>query len=407
MTTPPLSFHIAAGLSGGLGRAGSLSTPHGVIETPAFVSVGTKATIKALTPEQLEEMGVSIILGNTYHLYLQPGDDVVALAGGIGKFMNWKGPTMTDSGGFQVFSLGDAFGTGASKFAFDMPQEDAITVYDRHFSLEQARLARIDEEGVTFTSHLDGSTHRLTPERSIEIQHNLGADIIFAFDECTSPAAPKKYQKEAMDRTHRWADRSLKAHRQNIEVGRRQALFGIVQGGRFQDLRAGSAQYLAEMPFDGYGIGGSFSKIDLDASLELVNSILPGDRPRHLLGIGEPEDLFNGIEKGIDTFDCVVPTRIARTGMLYTKNGKINILNKKYIRDISPITEGCECLVCKSYTKAYLAHLFRAREMLGATLASYHNLYFIVHLVKEIRQSILDGRFEDFKVIFLQKYEDN
>lgn len=397
MLRGPASFSIKAKIAGALGRAGVLSTPHGDIETPAFVVVGTKATVKALSPEQLKEIGVKVVLGNTYHLYLQPGDEVVSKAGGMPEFMNWQGPSMTDSGGFQVFSLGDAFGTSVSKFAHDLPQKDAITVYDKNFSLNQARLARIDEEGVTFTSHIDGSTHRFTAERAIEIQHNLAADIIFAFDECTAPTAPKEYQREALERTHRWALRSLTSHRQNMEAQKKQALFGIVQGGRFPDLRRESAEYFASLPFDGYGIGGSFSKTDLDATLELVNNILPPEKPRHLLGIGEPEDLFLGVEYGIDTFDCVAPTRIARTGSLYTRRGKINILNKKYIRDFSAVTEECECVVCSNYTKAYLSHLFRSREMLGATLASYHNLYFIVHLVKKIRQSILDGRFEEFK----------
>jgi len=387
-----------------LGRAGILSTPHGDIETPAFIAVGTKGTVKALTTEQLKEIGVQAVICNTYHLYLQPGKEVVSQAGGVHNFMQWFGPTMTDSGGFQVFSLGDAYGTSVSKFAHDLEESDKPTIYDQNFSLGQARLARIDEEGVTFTSHIDGSTHRFTAERSIEIQHDLGADVIFAFDECTSPSAPYEYQKEALARTQRWAERSLKSHRQNPEVQRKQALFGIVQGGRFEDLRKESATIMGAMDFDGYGIGGSFSKKDLDASLQLVDNILPEEKPRHLLGIGEPEDLFGGIENGVDTFDCVSPTRIARNGTLYNHQGKINILNTKYIRDFTPVSEQCECSVCKQYTKAYLAHLFRAREMLGATLASFHNLYFIVKLVKNIRQSILDEQYHVFKTEFLSKY---
>lgn len=401
----PIDFTIEKKLKGQLGRAGVLKTLHGYINTPSFVAVATKATVKSLTPQQLLDMGVEVVLANTYHLYLGPGEDVIKDAGGLGPFMNWKGPTMTDSGGFQVFSLGDAFGGGLSKLAHDVDESEGVMLYDKDFSLKQARLARIDEEGVTFTSHIDGSTHRITPERSIEIQHKLSADITFAFDECTSPTAPHEYQKEAMDRTHRWAERSLKAHRQNITAGKKQALFGIIQGGRFEDLRRESSEFFRDMSFDGYGIGGSFSKRDLDISLKLQNSILPEEKPRHLLGIGEPEDLFVGVEHGIDTFDCVQPTRIARTGQLYTFGGKINILNQKYIRDFSNLTEGCECYTCVNYTKAYVAHLFRSKEILGATLASIHNLYFINSLVKSIRQSILNDNFFTFKEKFLQSYQ--
>lgn len=399
----PIRFTIEKKLKNQLGRAGVLSTPNGDIDTPAFIVVGTKATVKAVTPEQLLSLGTQAVLSNTYHLYLQPGEDVVAQVGGLHTFMHWQGPTMTDSGGFQVFSLGEAFGTSLSKFAHDEPEE-GITIYDNNFSLQQARLARIDEEGVTFTSHIDGSTHRFTAERSIEIQHKIGADIMFAFDECTSPTAPHEYQKEAMERTHRWADRSLKAHRQNTDAQSKQALYGIVQGGRFEDLRKESADFFANKEFDGFGIGGSFTKIDLDASLAKVNTILPEEKPRHLLGIGEPLDLFNGVEQGIDTFDCVSPTRIARTGTLYSNNGKINILNAKYTQDFSSVTENCDCYTCSNFTKAYLSHLFRAREMLGATLASIHNLYFIVYLVKNIRQSILNGDFNRYKNEFLASY---
>lgn len=399
-----IEFKIEKRLKDTLGRAGILKTPHGDIKTPAFTAVGTKATLKSLTPEQLKGIGSQAVLANTYHLYLQPGDKVVRDAGGLGKFMNWDGPTITDSGGFQVFSLGDAFGGSVSKIAHDIKEEDSPVIYDKDFSLKQARLARIDEEGVTFTSHIDGSSHRFTAERSIEIQHNLGADIIFAFDECTSPTAPYEYQKEAMDRTHRWADRSLKAHRQNTDAQSKQGLFGVIQGGRFEDLRKESAELLGGMNFDGYGIGGSFSKKDVDATLKLVNEILPEEKPRHMLGIGEPIDLFDGVENGIDTFDCVAPARIARTGSLYTQNGKINILNNKYKTDFTPVTNECPCYTCSNYTKAYLSHLFRAKEMLGATLATIHNLYFITHLVDMIRQSILDDTFEKCKKEFFKLY---
>jgi len=396
---PAINFKIEKKLDNGLGRAGVLTTPHGDIETPAFVTVGTKATVKALSPEQVASLGAQVVLANTYHLFLQPGDEIVRDAGGLHKFMNWDGPTMTDSGGFQAFSLGAAFGTSVSKIAKGDKEERG--------SQEEPALAKIDEDGVTFKSPLDGSEHKFTPERSIEIQHNIGADMIFAFDECTSPNASYEYQKEAMDRTHRWAKRSLDAHNKKSEVGHptiEQALFGIVQGGRFEDLRKESAKIIAEMDFDGFGIGGSFDKEDMYSVVGWVNKILPEKKPRHLLGIGEPADLFGGIENGADLFDCVAPTRIARNGTLYTTKGKINILNAKFRDDFTPVENGCECYACKNYTRAYLAHLFRAKEMFGGTLASIHNLYFLVNLVKKIRQSIIDGNFQEFKKEFLDKY---
>ena len=400
----PVSFSEERSIRGRLGRAGTISTPNGVIKTPAFTVVGTKATVKALTPAELQEIGIQAVLANTYHLYLEPGEDIIREAGGLHAFMGWKGPVITDSGGFQVFSLGEAYGKHVSKFAHELPEDDRPVIYDKHFSLEQARLARVDEEGVTFTSHLDGSLHRFTAERSIEIQHALGADIMFAFDECTSPTAPHEYQKEAMERTHRWAQRSLTAHRQNVEAQKKQGLFGVVQGGRFEDLRKESAEFLKDMDFDGYGIGGSFTKKDLDAALLLVNSILPPEKPRHLLGIGEPEDLFLAVELGIDTFDCVSPTRIARTGAFYTDTGKLNILNARYASDYEPLSDSCTCYTCAHFTKAYLAHLFRAKELLGATLASIHNLNFIVTLVARIRETILDDTFFEYKKRFLKRY---
>jgi len=389
-----IKFKIEKKMKSGLGRAGVLSTPHGDIETPAFVTVGTKATVKALSPEQVSFLGAQVVLANTYHLFLQPGDEIVRNAGGLHKFMNWSGPTMTDSGGFQAFSLGAAFGTSVSKIA----KGDGV---GEKGSQEEPALAKIDEDGVTFKSPLDGKEHKFTPERSIEIQHNIGADMIFAFDECTSPNASYEYQKEAMDRTHRWAERSLIAHE---KMNTKQALFGIVQGGRFEDLRKESAKIIAGMNFDGFGIGGSFDKEDMYSVVGWVNKILPEEKPRHLLGIGDPVDLFGGIENGTDLFDCVAPTRIARNGTLYTTKGKINILNTKFQNDFTPIEDKCECYTCKNYTKSYLAHLFRAKEMFGGTLASIHNLYFIVNLVKDIRQSIIDGNFEEFKEEFLERY---
>lgn len=397
----PLSFEIVAEQKGGLGRAGILKTPHGDIETPAFVAVGTKGTVKSLKPEDLEMyVGNQVTLANTYHLYLQPGHDIIEKAGGIRKFSNFKTPTMTDSGGFQVFSLGAAFGKGVTKFATsETPQEapEGLHVYNKDFAQSHGKLCVIDEEGVTFTSHIDGSMHRFTAERSIEIQHAIGADIIIAFDECTSPTADYGYQKEAMDRTHRWAKRSILAHKRNYEALKKQGLYGVVQGGRFTDLRKESAHTLGDMDFDGFGIGGSFTKEDLGDSLLVVNEILPKNKPRHLLGIGEPEDIRAGVRMGCDTFDCVAPTRIGRTGTIYvhTHEGisKLNLRKSEYEYDLGKPDPGCACYVCTHYTRAYLAHLFRAHEMLGPHLASLHNLYTIVQFTKSLREEMLRGTF--------------
>ena len=400
--------------NGGLGRVGVLSTPHGDIQTPAFVTVGTKATVKAMTPEQVADTGAQVVLANTYHLYLQPGEEVLRNSGKLHKFMNWSGPTMTDSGGFQAFSLGAAFGEHVTKIAKGLPAtqlgEDSREAKEEKKQQEMSALAKIDENGVTFKSHIDGSKHHFTPERSMEIQHNIGADIIFAFDECTSPRANYEYQKEAMDRTHRWAKRSLDHHQKLLkENGEKRALLGIVQGGRFEDLRKESARTISEMDFDGFGIGGSFDKEDMYTAVNWVNSILPENKPRHLLGIGEPMDLFGGIENGVDLFDCVAPTRMARNGTIYTKDGRINILNAKFVNDFTPIDSDsdCDCYTCRNYTRAYLAHLFRAKEMLGGTLASIHNLRFTIKLVDDIRQSILNENFEEFKGEFLGRYYGN
>jgi queuine tRNA-ribosyltransferase len=400
MQKPPVTFEIEKRQAGTLGRAGVIHTPHGDIQTPAFVVVGTKGTVKSLKPEDMRDyVGNQVALANTYHLFLQPGDDVVKEAGGLHKFSNWDMPTITDSGGFQVFSLGAAFGKGVTKFAKGdvavAVEKAGLNVYSKKFAEDHGRLCVIDEEGVTFTSHIDGSMHRFTAERSIDIQHNIGADIIVAFDECTSPTADKDYQREAMERTHRWAKRSIMAHKQNYEALKKQGLYGVVQGGRHLDLRAESAKALSAMDFDGFGIGGSFSKEDLGNALRTVNEILPEDKPRHLLGIGEPSDIVEGVALGCDTFDCVAPTRIARTGTIYerTNDGhkRTNLLNTKYQRDFSKPDEACDCYVCTNYTKAYLAHLFRSQEMLGAHLASLHNLYFIVNFTKRLRESILMG----------------
>lgn len=408
----PITFTIEKKLKGTLARAGVIHTPHGDIHTPAFVTVGTKASIKGISGEEMKRyVGNEVALANTYHLFLQPGHEVIQAAGGLHEFANWQLPTMTDSGGFQVFSLGAAFGKGVTKFAKSEAddstnrQRNGLNVYSQEFASEHGKLCIIDEEGVTFTSHIDGSMHRFTAERSIEIQQAIGADIIIAFDECTSPTADYEYQKEAMDRTHRWAKRSILAHKQNYEALKKQGLYGVVQGGRFTDLRQESARTLAAMDFDGFGIGGSFSKEDLGDSLKVVNEILPEDKPRHLLGIGEPEDIVEGVLKGCDTFDCVAPTRIGRTGTIYVMTGKtltsacgtltypetkkISLRNEQYISDHTPLDPLSEGEVAKTYTKAYLAHLFRAGEMLGPQLASIHNLYFIVNFTKQIREQLL------------------
>ena len=341
------------------------------------------------------------MLGNTYHLFLQPGDEIVRGAGGLGKFMNWQGPTMTDSGGFQVFSLGAAYGKDMSKVL--KITDPSLMIPERFDDSDAPRLAKIGEDGVSFKSHLDGSMHYITPEKSIQIQHNLGADIIFAFDECTSPAEDLKYQEEALNRTHAWAKRSLDEH-QKLNTDNKIALFGIVQGGRDERLRKKSAEFIGGMDFDGYGIGGSFAKEDMSTAVKWVNEVLPEEKPRHLLGIGEPEDLFMGIENGVDLFDCVAPTRLGRNGTIYTKNGKIIIMNKQFRNDYTPLDPGCPCYTCTNYTKSYIAHLFHGKEMLAGTLASTHNLHFIVNLVAQIRQSIVDGKFFEFKEEFLGRY---
>ncbi|MEK7176679.1 MAG: tRNA guanosine(34) transglycosylase Tgt [Patescibacteria group bacterium] len=394
-----LKFSIEKELKGKLGRAGILETPHGNIETPAFVSVGTKAAVKALTVEQVKSLGAEVVLANTYHLLLEPSEKRVKSFGGLHKFMNWQGPIMTDSGGFQVFSLGSAFGKQISKIARseekNIPDEGVV-----------GNLAKVSEDGVTFKSHLDGALHHITPERSMEIQHDLGADIIFAFDECTSPNESFEYQEEAMERTHRWAKRSLEHHNKlKSKDPNPIALFGIVQGGREEMLRKRSAEFIGNLGFDGFGIGGSFNKEDMDKAVKWVNEILPKNKPRHLLGIGEPEDLFMGVENGVDLFDCVAPTRNGRGGTLYTAKGKINIRNAEFRDDNRPLDPECACEVCKNYSRGYLCHLYRAHEILGGTLGSMHNLYFIINLVKKMRQAILGGNFEKFKKDFLSKYE--
>jgi len=344
------------------------------------------------------------VLANTYHLYLEPGDERVKNAGGLHKYMNWQGPLMTDSGGFQVFSLGAAYGKDFSKvISINDPN---MLLAERSSEGEIPRLATVGPDGVSFRSHIDGSLHYITPEKSIDIQHNLGADILFAFDEATAPGETFKYQEEAMERTHRWAKRSLEYHKKlSADSLQLQALFGIVQGGINPELRKKSAEYISSLDFDGFGIGGSYTKEHIHLTTHLVNEILPKEKPRHLLGIGEPEDLFMGVENGVDLFDCVAPTRNGRGGTIYTTRGKINIRNAEYRDDVGPVDNECACYTCKNYTRAYLCHLYRAHEMLGGTLGSIHNLYFIINLVKRMRDSIFHENFDQFKNDFLSKYK--
>lgn len=400
----PILFAIDA--KEGNARAGVLTTPHGSIKTPAFVPVGTKAGVKGVLPSQLKELGAQVVLANTYHLYLQPGEKTVKDAGGLGSFMAYDGPTMTDSGGFQVFSLGAAFGRTITKIAKgeENVRDQGVAVYDEEVQSQHGQLAVIDEEGVTFTSHHDGSLHRFTPERSIEIQHALGADMFFAFDECTSPTESYEYQRDAMRRTHKWADRSLKAHRQNIDANKRQGIFGIVQGGRYEDLREESAKEIASMDFDGFGIGGSFSKDDMMGALQAAVQHLPEEKPRHFLGIGEPGDLLLGIQEGMDTFDCVAATRMGRHGSIYTKRGVINLKNEKFKNEYEPLD--AETLVpgTEGFSRAYVAHLIRSGEMLGQIIASMHNLGFIIQLVDGAREAIQENRFSAYKEDFERLY---
>ncbi len=388
----------------GRARAAVLSTPHGDIQTPAFIPVGTRATVKAVMPDALRGIGAQAVLSNAYHLYLQPGDELVAEAGGLGTFMAWSGPTFTDSGGFQVLSLGAGF-----KKTLSM-DPDAVTV-DDVIAPGKERLAKVDEDGVTFRSHLDGSTHRFTPEVSIGIQHRLGADIIFAFDELTTLMNSFEYQQASVERTHRWAERSLAEHVRLNQGGTapRQLLFGVVQGAQHEDLRRRAASGLDRLQvdgeaFDGFGIGGAIEKEQLGEIVSWVVDELPEDKPRHLLGIGEPEDLIAGVEQGCDTFDCVQPTRVARTGRVYTPTGRRNLSVAAAKREFRPIDDDCDCPTCASHTVAYLHHLLRTKEYLGATLLSLHNLRFYVRLVDQLRAAIVDGDLAAFKEDFLGRY---
>jgi queuine tRNA-ribosyltransferase len=376
-------------------RTGVIHTPHGTIETPAFIPVGTKATVKSLTPEQLQETGAQAMLANAYHLYLQPGHEVIEKAGGLGKFANWGLPTFTDSGGFQILSLGSGF-----KKVISM---DARTSMN---APKNTRRAFVDEDGVNFKSFINGDSHRFTPELSMEIQHSIGADICFAFDELTSLADPYDYQVEALDRTHRWAARSL-THFRKLQSGLNrpyQALFGVLQGANYENLRRQAAQQLGSMDFDGYGIGGAIEKSRLGEIVRWMTEELPVDKPKHMLGISEPDDMFEAVLQGVDTFDCVSPTRVARNGAVYTLDGRINLTKAAHKEDFGKIDPSCECYTCSNYTRAYLHHLLKAKERLSATLLSLHNEHFIIKLVADMRKTIADGTFISFRDEWLARY---
>ena len=358
----------------GNARIGKIKTPHGEIETPVFMPVGTQATVKTMTPEELLKIGSEIILGNTYHLYLRPGDDLVAEFGGLHKFMNWDKPILTDSGGFQVFSLG--------------------------------HMRKIKEEGVYFRSHIDGSRHFISPEKSIDIQNNLGSDIVMLFDECPPGQSSREYLIPSIERTTRWAKRCIEAHKRPDEQG----LFAIVQGGVYEDLRDKSFEELYEMNehFSGYAIGGlavGEPTEDMYRVLDYIAPKLPEDKPRYLMGVGEPLDMLEAVGSGIDMMDCVQPTRIARHGTVFTKYGRLVVKNAKYAHDKRPLDDGCDCYVCRNYTRGYIRHLFKAQEILGARLTSYHNLHFLIKMMENAREAIKEERFYEFKEEFKKNYQ--
>ncbi|WP_374724648.1 tRNA guanosine(34) transglycosylase Tgt [Calidifontibacillus erzurumensis] len=355
-------------------RLGRVTTPHGTFETPVFMPVGTLATVKTMSPDELKEIGAGIILSNTYHLWLRPGEDIVQEAGGLHKFMNWDGSILTDSGGFQVFSLSD--------------------------------LREITEEGVHFRNHLNGDKLFLSPEKATQIQNALGSDIIMAFDECPPYPATPEYMKQSVERTTRWAERCLKAHSRPHDQG----LFGIVQGGEYEELRKQSAKDLISLNFPGYAIGGlsvGEPKDVMNRVLEFTTSLLPENKPRYLMGVGSPDSLIDGAIRGVDMFDCVLPTRIARNGTVMTSGGRLVVRNAKYARDFSPLDPNCDCKVCKNYTRAYIRHLIRCNETFGIRLTTYHNLYFLLKLMEQVRQAIREDRLGDFREEFFERYGFN
>ena len=371
MTDFPIKYRLIKKEKHTGARLGEIITPHGTFPTPMFMPVGTQATVKTQSPEELKQMGSGIILANTYHLWLRPGDELVAKAGGLHKFMNWDQAILTDSGGFQVYSL--------------------------------AEKRNISEEGVTFKNHLNGSKMFLSPEKAISIQNNLGSDIMMSFDECPQFYQPYDYVKNSIERTSRWAERGLKAHCRPHDQG----LFGIVQGAGFEDLRRQSAQDLVSMDFPGYSIGGlavGETHEEMNAVLDFTVPLLPENKPRYLMGVGAPDSLIDGVIRGVDMYDCVLPTRIARNGTCMTSQGRLVVKNAKYAEDFSPIDPECDCYTCKNYTRAYVRHLLKADETFGIRLTSYHNLYFLVNLMAKVRQAIIDDNLLEFRQDFIEKY---
>ena len=374
MTQPAIRYELLHTCKQTGARLGIVHTPHGSFETPAFMPVGTQATVKTMSPEELKEMNAGIILSNTYHLWLRPGNDIVKEAGGLHKFMNWDRPILTDSGGFQVFSL--------------------------------SQFRKIEEEGVYFRNHLNGDKLFLSPEKAMEIQNDLGSDIMMAFDECPPYPATHEYMLKSVDRTTRWAKRCKEAHKRPEEQG----LFGIIQGGEYEDLRRRSAEALVELDFPGYAIGGlsvGEPKDVMNRVLEFTTPLMPADKPRYLMGVGSPDSLIDGAIRGVDMFDCVLPTRIARNGTLMTSEGRLVVKNAKYARDFGPIDPNCDCYTCKNYSRAYVRHLIRTEETFGLRLTSYHNLRFLLKLMEQVRQAIREDRLGDFREEFFEKYGFN
>lgn len=367
----PAQFELIARDKDTGARRGRLTTPHGTIDTPVFMPVGTQATVKTMAPWELQELGAGIILSNTYHLHLRPGEEIVRQAGGLHGFMNWPGAVLTDSGGFQVFSL--------------------------------SSLRKITDEGVAFRSHIDGSARFFSPESVMNIENALGADIIMQIDECPPYPATREYLKTSLERTLAWAKRCKEAHRRPHD----QALFGIVQGGEHLDLRREACEALIELDLPGYAIGGlsvGEPKPMMHEVLSHTLPLLPADKPRYLMGVGAPDDLFEGVERGVDMFDCVLPTRIARNGTVFTSSGKLVLKHARFKEDFNPLDENCDCRVCTSFTKAYIRHLLKAQEILGVRLTSYHNVYFLLTLMENIRTSIQANRFLSFKREFYNRY---
>lgn len=412
-----LSFDVTTRLGDGSpgkhGRTGVIHTPHGDIQTPAFIPVATKATVKTLTPEQIKSTGAQAILSNAYHLYLQPGHDIVDEAGGVAAFENWDGPTYTDSGGFQVMSLGVGF---KKVLAMDVAK---LTEGDIR-AAKKERLAHVDEDGVDFRSFIDGSKHRFTPEFSMQIQHGLGADIMFAFDELTTLVDTRQYQEASVDRTHRWAKRCLEEHDRltNERTHRpKQSLWGVVQGAQYEDLRRQATRGLVQLSeqaeaegkrgFGGFGLGGALEKENLGTIVGWCCDELPENKPRHLLGISEPDDMFTAIEAGADTFDCVAPTRLGRRGGVYTLDGRMNLMGAKFKRDFTGIDEEFGGYVSENYSRAYIHHLLKAKEFLAGTLCTIHNLQFMITLVDNIRKSIDGGYYEAYRDEFMGRYYAN